>query len=167
MKNILIFLLSILYFFSSIQENTINAQQKLKKIKLNKFEPKNGEFLFFIGQDLNAVGGFKRYNEGYIDTFTLPAGVTVYTNLSAGGKSFGYNFKGLDGIKTKVNWGAGDTSAQYYIDNPKFKNSLLSIGLSLVNAEKNIAKEKNDHLIIEFGEWIKKVKKSCIFKNWL
>ena len=100
-----------------------------KKMRQNKFEPKDGKCLFFIGQDLEAIGGFKDYDEGYVDTFNIPAGVTVYTNLSSGGASFGHNFKGLDGLKTKANWGAGDTCAQYYIDNPKFKNSIISIYL--------------------------------------
>lgn len=130
----------------------------------NKFEPKKGEVLFFIGQDLEAVGGFKDYNEGYLDTFNIPLGVTLYTNLSPGDESFGYHTKGLDGIKTKANWGAGDTSAQYYIDDPKFKNVMLSIGLSLVNHEKNIAKGKHDDLIKEFGEWIKGIKRPVFLR---
>lgn len=144
--------------------NRMYAQQKRKEMRQNKFEPKDGECLFFIGQDLEAVGGFKDYSEGYVDTFNIPPGFTVYTNLSSRGKSFGYNFKGLDGLKTKANWGAGDTCAQYYIDNPKFKNSIISIGLSLVNAEKDIAKGKNDALIIEFGEWIKKINRPVFLR---
>ena len=136
-------------------ESKTYAQKNPKVMKLNKFEPKNGECLFFIGQDLAAVGGFDKYSEGYVDTFKVPAGVTVYTNLSPGDESFGFYTKGLDGIKTIVNWGAGDTGAQPYIDTPKFKNTLISIGLSLVNSEKSIGKGKHDALIIEFGEWIK------------
>ena len=121
----------------------------------NKFEPKNGKVLFFIGQDLEAVGGFDKYSEGYVDTFKVPSGITVYTNLSPGDESFGFYTKGLEGIKTIANWGAGDTGAQPYLDNPKFKNTIMAIGLSLVNSEKNIGKGKHDGLIIEFGEWIK------------
>jgi hypothetical protein len=135
-----------------------------KQMKLNKFEPKNGEVLFFIGQDLEAVGGFKEYNKGYVDHFDIPVGVTVYTNLSPGDESFGFYTKGLDGVKTKANWGAGDTSAQYYIDNPKFKNTMISIGLSLVNHEKNVAKGKHDNLIKEFGEWIKETKRPIFLR---
>lgn len=133
-------------------------------MKHNKFEPKNGEVLFFIGQDLEAVGGFTAYNDGYVNTFDVPVGVTVYTNLSPGDESFGYYCKGLDGIKTKANWGAGDTSAQHYIDNPKFKNSMISIGLSLVNHEKNVAKGKHDQLIKEFAEWIKEIKRPVFLR---
>ena len=130
----------------------------------NKFEPKKGEVLFFIGQDLEAVGGFANYNEGYVDNFEIPVGVTVYTNLSPGDESFGFYCKGLDGIKTKANWGAGDTSAQYYVDHSKFKNTMISIGLSLVNHEKNVAKGKHDGLIKEFGEWIKATKRPIFLR---
>lgn len=133
-------------------------------MKSNKFEPQKGEVLFFIGQDLEAVGGFPAYNDGYVDTFDVPIGVTVYTNLSPGDESFGYYCKGLDGIKTKANWGAGDTSAQHYIDNPKFINSIISIGLSLVNHEKNVAKGKHDKLIEEFAEWIKEIKRPVFLR---
>lgn len=157
-------MLSILIFIRAIDVNRMYAQQKSKEMKQNKFEPKDGECLFFIGQDLEAVGGFNEYNEGYVDTFAVPAGFTVYTNLSAGGSSFRYNFKGLDGIKTKANWGAGDTCAQSYIESPKFKNSMISIGLSLVNAEKEIAKGKNDDLIIELGEWINEIKRPVFLR---
>ena len=135
------------------------AQQKLnpftEKMKSNKYEPKNGEVLFFIGQDLEAVGGLENYNQGYLKTFNVPVGVTAYTNLSPGDYSFGFAIKGLDGTKTKANWGAGDTCLQYYVDNPKFKNTMIAIGLSMVNHDKNVAKGTHDKLIIQFGEWIK------------
>lgn len=137
--------------------NTAIILSQSKEMIKNKFEPKNGKVLFFIGQDLEAVGGFEKYNDGYVDYFETPEGITLYTNLSPGDESFGYITKGIDGIKTKANWGAGDTCAQYYIDSPKFKNAMIAIGLSLVNHEKEIAKGKLDKLIIEFGEWIKKV----------
>lgn len=122
---------------------------------LNKFEPNNGRVLFFIGQDLEAVGGFKNYNQGYLDTFPIPAGVTAYTNLSPGGESFGFQLKGLDGTKKVANWGAGDTCLQYYLDDDRFKNTMIAIGLSMVDHEKTIAKGKLDSSIREFGNWIK------------
>lgn len=70
-------------------------------LKAQKFEPKDGECLVFIGQDLEAIGGLDDYQEGYADFFETPAGVTVYTNLSPGGESYGYYNRGLDGITTK------------------------------------------------------------------
>ena len=159
----MLLLLTLFIFLNS------DAQQKTKlkkatKIMKNKFEPKDGEVLFFIGQDLEAVGGLEKYNNGYLDAFNLPVGITAYTNLSPGDYSFGYALKGLDGTKTKANWGAGDTCLQYYIDDPKFKNTLIAIGLSMVNHEKNIAKGKHDNYIIALGEWIKSTNKPVFLR---
>jgi len=155
-KFLLIFiLLSNLNYFS--QQNTN------KKMK-NKFEPKEGEVLFFIGQDLEAVGGLDNYNKGYLNTFEIPAGITAYTNLSPGDYSFGYAIKGLDGTKNKANWGAGDSCLQFYVNNPKFKSSMMAIGLSMVNHEKKIAKGKYDKLIREFGEWISSLKRPIFLR---
>ena len=138
---------SFLIFIFMFVSSNHNAQAK--------FEPKNGECLFFIGQDLQAIGGLKNYTDGYCNHFDIPAGITLYTNFSPGDESFGYYQKGNDGIKTIANWGAEDSCAQCYIDNPNFNNSLLAIGLSLVNHEKKVAKGEHDNLIKELGEWIK------------
>lgn len=135
----------ILLFIILVSSSLLQAQ---------KFEPKEGECLVFIGQDLEAVGGLEDYNQGYTDFFDTPAGITVYTNLSPGDESFGYFNKGLDGLKTKASWGAGYTHADLYLQDSTFKNSMIAIGLSMVNHEKNIAKGKHDDLIQELGNWI-------------
>lgn len=121
---------------------------------LAKFEPADGKCLFFIGQDLTATGGLDTYTNGYVDFFDAPAGVTIYTNLSPKDESYGYYNRGLDGLKTKANWGAGDSCGQYYIKDATYKNSTLAIGLSMVNHEKNVAKGDHDDLIKELGSWI-------------
>ncbi|MEO1652519.1 MAG: 1,4-beta-xylanase [Bacteroidota bacterium] len=131
---------------------------------LAKFEPPAGSCLFFIGQDLGATGGLDKYSEGYCDFFDTPAGVTVYTNLSPGDESFGYYNAGLDGLKKKANWGAGDSWAQAYLEDPTFENAILAIGLSLVNHEKEIAKGKQDALIKELGAWIKSTKRPVFLR---
>ena len=120
-----------------------------------KFEPKDGSCLVFIGQDLAATGGLDDYNNGYSDHFDVPAGITVYTNLSPGNESYGYYNKGLDGIKTKANWGSGDNWANLYLNDSTYDTSAIAIGLSFVNNEKKIAKGKLDHLIEELAMWIK------------
>ena len=124
----------------------------LAKDTLAKFEPADGACLVFIGQDLAATGGLDEYTTGYTDFFDTPSGVTIYTNLSPGDESFGYYNKGLDGLTTKANWGAGDAAAQYYIDDATYKNSVLAIGLSMVNHEKKVAKGEHDDLIRELGQ---------------
>ncbi len=106
----------------------------VSKIALaQKFVPEDGKCIVFIGQDLQATGGLNDYHNGYTDYFKTPAGVTVYTNLSPGGESFGYYNKGLDGIKNKANWGAGDIWADLYLRDSTYQNSAIAIGLSFVN----------------------------------
>lgn len=132
--------------------------------QVNKFEPENGKVLVFAGQDSEALGGTANYKNGYLDHFETPAGITLYSNLSPGDQSYAYFLKGLDGLKTKANWGAGDTCAQYFVDNERYKNTMLAIGLSMVNHEKNVAKGKHDKLIIELGEWIKGTKRPVFLR---
>ncbi len=139
-------------------------QQNQIKMTTNKFEPKNGEILFFIGQDSEAIGGFSDYKEGYLDFFSIPDGITLYSNLSPGDKSFGYYQKGLDGLAKKANWGAGDSFAQPFVDDDRFKNKAIAIGLSLVNHEKKIAKGKHDGLIKELGAWIISTKRPIFLR---
>ena len=123
--------------------------------QVNKFEPKDGKVLVFAGQDSEALGGTANYKNGYLDHFETPSGITLYSNLSPGDQSYAYFLKGLDGLKTKANWGAGDTCAQYFVDDERYNNTKLAISLSMVNHEKNVAKGKHDKLIVELGEWIK------------
>ncbi|MBX2827170.1 MAG: 1,4-beta-xylanase [Flavobacteriaceae bacterium] len=120
-----------------------------------KFEPKDGKCLVFIGQDLEATGGLINYSNGYSDHFAPPAGITLYTNLSPGNASFGYYNKGLDGLKFKANWGAGDSWADLYLQDATYQNSAIAIGLSFVNNEKKVAKGTHDPLIKELAHWIK------------
>lgn len=134
------------------------------KTQAQKFVPKEGKVLIFIGQDLEAVGGLDDYNKGYTDYFDTPAGITIYTSFSTRGDSYGYYFKGLDGIKTKANWGAGDSWANLYIQDSTFKNTMIAIGLSMVNDEKKIAKGEKDNLIKDLGLWIKSIKRPVFLR---
>ncbi|MCL6294190.1 hypothetical protein [Jejuia spongiicola] len=129
-----------------------------------KFEPEDGKCLVFIGQDLEATGGFDDYNNGYTDYFDIPAGVTTYTNLSPNNTSYGHYNKGLDGLKTKANWGAGDSWANLYLQDSTYQNSAIAIGLSFVNHEKNVSKGKLDYLIKDLADWIKSTKRPIFLR---
>jgi hypothetical protein len=129
-----------------------------------KFEPEDGKCLVFVGQDLEATGGLIKYNNGYSDYFEIPAGVTTYTNLSPGNQSYGYYNKGLDGLKTKANWGAGDYWAHLYLQDSTYQNSAIAIGLSFVNNEKQISQGKLNYLIEELAEWIKLTKRPVFLR---
>ena len=134
------------------------------KRALSKFEPPEGKCLVFLGQDLGAIGGLDEYSNGYSDFFDTPSGVTVYTNLSPGDESFGYFNKGLDGLKNKASWGAGDSCAQCYIEDTTYAHSVLAIGLSMVNHEKKVAKGERDDLIRELGDWIKSTERPVFLR---
>jgi len=129
-----------------------------------KFEPENGKCLVFIGQDLEAIGGLRDYNNGYADHFDIPAGITIYTNLSPNNESYGYFNKGLDGLKTKANWGAGDSCANHYLQDSTYQNSAIAIGLSFVDHEKNVAKGKLDYLVEDLADWIKSTKRPVFLR---
>jgi Glycosyl hydrolase family 26 len=129
-----------------------------------KFEPADGQCLFFIGQDLAATGGLAGYTDGYADHFEVPAGITTYTSFSPGSESFGYYQKGNDGIKSVANWGAGDNCAQCYLDNKDYKHSIIAIGLSIVGNEKEIASGSRNSLIQELAEWIKESKRPVFLR---
>jgi len=145
---------------AQINEELVNNSDQ--KYVAAKFEPANGKCLFFIGQDMEAIGGLEGY-DGYCDHFRIPAGFTLYTNFSPGENVFGFMTQGNDGIETKANWGAGDTCAKCYTDHPDFKYSLLAIGLSLVDHEKAVANGERDDLIRELGGWIKGLGKRPVF----
>ncbi|WP_339918097.1 1,4-beta-xylanase [Yeosuana marina] len=153
-KIILVAIVCLVFSCSSVKKNALISNNNTEPT-MAKFEPADGECLFFIGQDLRAVGGLDNYTDGYCDHFDVPAGVTVYTGFSSGAESFGYIQKGNDGIKTVANWGAEDNCAQYYLDDADFNHSMIAIGLSLVDNEKKTATGEHDHLIRELAEWIK------------
>lgn len=132
--------------------------------KAQKFEPEKGKCLVFVGQDLEATGGLEAYNTGYSNYFEVPAGITLYTNLSPGNVSYGYYNKGLDGIKTKANWGAGDSWAHLYLRDSTYQHSAMAIGLSFVHHEKNVAQGKHDDLIEELALWIKSTERPVFLR---
>ncbi|GMN09257.1 hypothetical protein MTsPCn9_02870 [Croceitalea sp. MTPC9] len=163
-KNI-VFFCTLIFFVSCTTVKTSLPENKGKaENSSTKFEPKDGECLLFIGQDMAAVGGLNNYSNGYCDYFKIPAGITIYTGLSIGGESYGHYFKGNDGIKTTANWGAGDTCGQCYLEDDDFDNSMISIGLSMVNNEKKVAKGEHNELIRELAQWIKDSKRPIFLR---
>ncbi|MFN3405939.1 MAG: glycosyl hydrolase [Cytophagaceae bacterium] len=128
-----------------------------------KFEPEDGKVILFAGQELEAIGGLKDYNDGYFDHFDKPAGFTMYTNFRPGDISFGHTYKGLDGLTTTDDWGDSFSNIQMQIDDDDFANSALAIGLELVNHEDSVAMGIHDDLIIKLGNWIKNLGSRPVF----
>ena len=129
---------------------------------LSRFEPEDGKCLIFVGQEMEAVGGVDGY-VGYTDEFGAPYGVTIYTNVRPGDVSYGYTYKGLDGLDFKSNWGAGDCHADAQFSSPALKDCHMAIGFELVNLEDKVASGEHDDYIIRFAEWLKKYSEKQIF----
>ena len=123
-----------------------------------------GKCLVFIGQDLGAIGGLDDYTDGYCDFFPTPAGITTYTSWSPGQNSYGYINKGNDGLREKANWGAGDMGAFFYLQDDKFNNVMISIGLSMVDHEKQVASGARDQLIRDLATWIKQTQRKVFLR---
>ncbi len=160
MKKATFFLIVSLFFACNTEQETpASANQTNEKAKARsyeKFEPEDGKIIVFAGQELEAVGGLDKYNDGYYDHFTPPAGFTMYTDLMTGSESFGFIHKGLDGLTSTDNWGDGDSNMSLQIADPDFKNSALAIGLDMKDDnEEDVAKGERDEMIITLGKWIK------------
>lgn len=128
-----------------------------------KYEPEDGEVILFIGQDLEAIGGLEKYNNGYMDHFKTPGGFTMYTNFRTGDESYGHTYRGLDGVTTTDNWGSGDCNMQMQINDPDFDNMALAIGLELVKHDSLVALGEHDDMIIELAQWVKGLGKRPVF----
>lgn len=101
------------------------------------FVPDGDGVWFLVGQDLDAVGGLDEIKEGeavepevahygysgYVDYFGMPSGVTTYTQMD------------LNGLWTETDWGAGPTCAYYYITDPDFSDTIISIGFAFSSSE--------------------------------
>lgn len=156
MKNTLI---SILVLFLMVTCKPMKQQEisatpaENGKRKLAKFEPKEG-VLLFVGQELEAVGGLEKYNDGYLNHFDKPAGWTTYTNINPGEYSFYRRQRGLDGLWETHDWGDNDYNAMLQHNDPDYSNMALAIGLQFVNHEKRVADGTHDKYIDKLGDFL-------------
>ncbi|MGL1886277.1 MAG: hypothetical protein OCD76_07160 [Reichenbachiella sp.] len=164
MKNIMVALV-LLTAVSCGQPQTQEAPTQNVRLGNNraKFEPKDGEVILFVGQELNAIGGLEEYNDGYMDHYDKPAGFTMYTNLSPGDTSFGYVNKGLDGVYSTADWGDNESNMSLQLESENFDNMALAIGLSMVNHEDAVANGDRDSLIVALGTFIKSLAPRPVF----
>lgn len=101
----------------------------------------------FMGQELGAVGGFPGdQDQGYVDYVGMPEGVTIYTGL-----------RYIAALRFRYDVGYGVICGQCYLDNPAFKDSMMAIGLDVVDDLPNIASGARDAEITLLGEYIKEV----------
>ena len=132
----------------------------LAEPKRAKFEPDNGSVLVFIGQDNVAVGGTKKWHNGYVDNIGIPAGVTHYVYFAEGIKNnFGFDLdKGtVDGLNRETTWGAGPMCMECYLQSEKLKNTVIHLSISMeFGSEDKIASGEFDHLIVELAEFLER-----------
>ncbi len=129
-----------------------------------RFEPKDGEVLVFVGQELEAIGGLEEFNNGYLDHFRIPAGWTAYTSLMPGDSvTFNAGLKGLDGVWTTDTWGDGYSNMSLQAADDDFKHMTLAIGLAMVNNERRVASGELDTLVRKFGTFLKELAPRPVF----
>ncbi|MFA9390825.1 MAG: hypothetical protein ACERKD_13520 [Prolixibacteraceae bacterium] len=109
------------------------------------YRPPLEKVLVILGQDMGATGGFAYPdNDGYLDHFDqVPAGFTTYTSINR-----------LEGLTEKTNYGSGNVCAQCYLDNEKYNNSVVVLGLYMVNQLAEITNGSLDANIKKLGTWI-------------
>lgn len=144
-------------------KNGFGIEDKRQISTWAKFEPVDGKCLLFIGQELDAIGGLEEFNDGYVDHFETPAGITMYTKIRSGDKEFGFTYTGLAGLVTTDNWGDGSSNMSLQMTSKTFENTALAIGLEMVNHEGEIARGELDSLVIALGKWIKDLGKRPVF----
>ena len=140
-----------------------HTTQMISKDKRAKFEPEDGKCILFVGQELEAIGGLEKWNDGYLDHFDTPGGFTMYTKIRPGDEEFGFTYSGLAGIHTTDDWGDSPSNMSLQLADEDFKNMALSIGLELVNHEKEVANGALDSLVVALGKWIKSLGERPVF----
>ncbi|MBQ4818553.1 glycosyl hydrolase [Aquimarina sp. MMG016] len=138
---------------TSVQEIK-KEEVETPKRKLAKFEPEEGKVILFVGQELEAVGGLEKYNDGYLDHFDRPAGWTTYTNINPGEDSFGRIQEGLDGIWETHDWGDNDYNVSLQLADDDYKDMALAIGLQFVNHEEKVADGTHDKYINKLADFL-------------
>ena len=138
---------------------------------LATFEPPEGAVLVFVGQDNASVGANddlmltdsrnRIWNNGYVDAFGTPAGVTHYVYMAEDKQNaFGRTFKNgvTEGLNSVANWAAGDMCMRCYLQaqSGAFQKAIAHVSISVeFNSETAIASGQSDDLILELAAFLK------------
>ncbi len=107
-----------------------------------KFIPPAGKTLFLVGQDVGTIDGYLK------DVSPSVAGFMIYTSTA-----------NTEGLTESADYGAGESNASHYTDNRKYDNTVLQLGLYMVDDLDNINNGKRDSNIEKIGKWIKSTKR--------
>ncbi|HAA16681.1 MAG TPA: hypothetical protein DCE41_35220 [Cytophagales bacterium] len=139
------------FFYVLLVSVAVGAQVPPAERELANLEPRTGETLLFIGQDLQSVAD---YVADCTDCPT-PGGVATYLNLEGiltpgfyGGLGFTQEDKPFG--KT-INWGGGPLDA--YALASQYPKSAVQIGLYMVDQTEKVRKGKLDAQIEQLGDY--------------
>jgi hypothetical protein len=158
--------------FSSFIVSCNNDKNKKEAVivrdstRFGKFEPADGKVILFVGQELEAIGGMDKYNDGYFDHFPAAGGITEYTDFIPLKDAYGIRnvHSGLRGLTDMSDWGDGPENISVTITAPALKNSCLAIGLAISNGNDSAtATGSNDELIYRLAQWIKDLGNRPVF----
>lgn len=121
-----------------------------KQEYINKYEPDDGKCFVFIGQDLGAIGGLPDYQDGYCDSFEMPAGVTGYFGIGTVNSP-------VSGMDIQGNWGSGDCHLDKYLQTERFNNAMIAIGFYISGMEQKIINGACDASLSRISNWMKKM----------
>lgn len=136
---------------SSATTPPVSNTESHDKSNMAKFEPKDGQVLLFVGQELEAIGGVPGFKDGYLDHFKKPAGWTAYTSFSGS----------LPGVYETDDWGDGDCNMSLQADH--FTDMALAIGIEFVNQEENLANGTLDSTIFALADYLKSLGNRPVF----
>lgn len=110
-----------------------------------RFAPPEGKILLIIGQDKVSIGDYVRAVR------TVPGGTMIYTSV-----------QNVEGLETEANVGGGIHHGGYLLD--KYPDSVLQIGLWMVDACEGIVKGELDGNIDKLGAWIQQAKRPVFLR---
>jgi len=107
-----------------------------------KFVPPKGKTLMLVGQDVGTIEDYL----GLVDP--SPAGFMIYTSIAK-----------AEGLTEKIWQGAGECNASHFTGDAKFDNTVLQLGLHMVDELDAVNKGKRDAQIEKIGKWIQSAKR--------
>ncbi len=128
--------------FSYLLAMTVFAGEPQTKCK---FQLPHGKVLVIVGQNLNSVDDY------VVATGIIPGGVMTYTSI-----------QNLDGLETPHTESGVTQHAQSLVDH--YPESVVQIGLYMVNALEKVIGGQYDENIRHLGEWIKATKRPVFLR---